>query len=191
MFCCDGEDRHAGDQDLAMAFDDQTSVPEENNTDRSRLVTSDKFAKMAEMPDRGFSQLATSIQGVEGKYVDKATAIRVANSGLVLLLDSLLDQPLPIPLPEHLLASPPEAPQGAGAEDDASDSDSDAEDDASEAVLRSRMANRSVGHAFTEKAKQMIKDKVRLRNTEVVDTMFNMIDTNSNGRIEKEVTHRA
>ena len=174
-----------------MAFDDQTSVPEENNTDQSHLVTSDKFAIMVDMPDRGFSQLATSIEGGQGKYVDKATAIRVANSGLVLLLDNLLDQPLPIPLPEYLLASPPEAdqPQGAGAEGDSSDSDSDDEAAAQEAVKSSRPAKRTIGHSFTEKAKQMIKDKVRLRNTEVVDTMFNMIDTNENGRIEQGVTH--
>lgn len=43
---------------------------------------------------------------------------------------------------------------------------------------------------LSESAVETIKDKVRLRNTEAVDAVFNAIDSNHNGKIErKEWTH--
>ena len=140
MGCTNSAEKESSDK-FSNSYAREQGAVAEANMHRSQLKDGAWFDRMGRDPTGLFEELAKG-EGKD-KHIDKATALEVANSLLVLGLEKMLEN-------------------WAGRYDEYKQDTS----------------------ARTTEA---IKDKVRLHNTDAVDSIFDAIDTDHNGKIEKKV----
>ena len=142
MGCTNSAEKESSDKFSNTSAREQGAIAEGSSMHRSQLMDLDWFERMSNDPTGLFDELAKG-EGKD-KHIDKATALKVANSALVIYLEIILKE-------------------WAGRYND-------------------------LKQDVSSKASEAIKDKVRLHNTDAVDSIFDAIDTNHNGKIEKKVT---